>query len=179
MNCPHGPWHHQFSEVALMETKPLKNSQADSQSRANFIVTPFYNYAMPLIRYANGDLVELAEAPCPCGRTLPRIERIWGRERNMFTFSDGSQVRPDMSRNDYEPFLSAKQFQIIQHTATQIEVFYVADNAEQFVDLHGLTQLMQKILHHDIQVKVTQVEQISRSASGKYETWKNNISQQV
>lgn len=179
VNCPHGPWHHQFSEVALMETKPLKNSQTDSQSRANFIVTPFYNYAMPLIRYANGDLVELAENPCPCGRTLPRIERIWGRERNMFTFSDGSQVRPDMSRNDYEPFLSAKQFQVIQHTLTQIEVFYVVDNAEQPVDLHGLTQFMQKILHHDIQVKITQVEQISRNASGKYETWKNNVSQQV
>lgn len=179
VNCTHGPWHHQFSEVALMETESIGSQQSDDQTRASLIITPFYNYAMPLIRYINGDLVELSETPCPCGRTLPRIDRILGRERNMFTFSDGSSVRPDMSRNDYEPFLSAKQFQVIQHTATQIEVFYVADKAEQFVDLHGLTQLMQKILHHDIRVKVTQVEQISRSASGKYETWKNNISQQV
>lgn len=175
VNCPHGHWHHQFAEVALMEAMPLVSQPEDSQMRSDLILTPFYNYAMPFIRYKNGDLVELSKTPCPCGRTLPRIDRVLGRERNMFIFSDGSRVRPDMSRNDYEPFLSAKQFQVIQHTSTQIEIRYVVDKPEQSVDLQGLTQLMQKILHHDIQVKVTPENQITRSASGKFETWKSNV----
>lgn len=174
-SCSFGAWHHQFSEVALMETLPIDGQKTDSPKRGILVATPFYNYAMPMIRYKNGDLVEISDTPCPCGRTLPRIDRVLGRERNMFTFSDGNRVRPDMSRNDYEPFLSAKQFQVIQHTFTDIEVRYVADNKEKRVDLQGFTQLMRKTLHHDIQVKLTQVDQITRSQSGKFETWKTNI----
>lgn len=175
VNCPHGPWHHQFSEVALMETGPLESQAAETQTHNSLIITSFYNYAMPLIRYKNGDLVELSQTPCPCGRSLPRIDRILGRERNMFRFSDGTRIRPDMSRSDYEPYLSARQFQVVQHTLKQIEVRYVADKREQSVDLSGLTDLLRKVLHHDIEVDVTQVDQIERSASGKFETWKSSL----
>lgn len=172
-NCPAGPWHHQFSEVALMETEILQT--VSSEAHNSLVFTSFYNFAMPLIRYRNGDLVKRSQTLCPCGRSLPRIERILGRERNMFTFSDGSRKRPDMSREDYEPFLSAKQFQVVQHTPQQIEVRYVADNMEQPVNLPGFTDLLHKVLHHDIKVTITRVDQIERNLSGKFETWKSAI----
>lgn len=172
-NCPNGPWHHQFSEVALMETEPLERGPSNNHS--SLVVTSFYNFAMPLIRYRNGDLVQLSQMTCSCGRTLPRIEKILGRERNMFTFSDGSRKRPDMSREDYEPFLSAKQFQVIQHAPQQIEVRYVADNMTQPVDMPSFTNLLRRALHPDIEVTITQVDQIERDSSGKFETWKSVI----
>lgn len=175
VNCPLGRWHHQFSEAALMESMSTNGQQSNFQDTKSLIITSFYNYAMPMIRYRNGDLVILSDDPCPCGRLLPRIERVLGRERNMFTFSDGTCLRPDMTRSDYEPFLSAKQFQVIQHTVRRIEVRYVADNVEKTVDIQGLTRLMQNILHHSIELEVTQVDQITRSASGKFETWKSKV----
>lgn len=175
-NCGHGTWHHQFCEVALMETLSANNLHAHEIQQKPLIITPFYNYAMPLIRYQNGDLIELSDEPCPCGRSLPRIERILGRERNMFTFTDGSRIRPDMTRKEYEPFLPAKQFQVIQHTHTEIEVRYVADGSRQAADLSGLTKLMQGLLHQEISVKLTQVDEIARASSGKFETWKSEVS---
>lgn len=42
------------------------------------VFTPFVN-AYPLIRLATGDLSKLADAPCPCGRTAPRLTGILGR----------------------------------------------------------------------------------------------------
>lgn len=174
-NCGQGPWHHQFSEVTLMETLPEDSQYANSGKRSTLLITPFYNYAMPLIRYKNGDLVELSDKPCPCGRRLPRIERVLGRERNLFRFSDGSRIRPDMTRKDYAPFLSAKQFQVIQHTQTHIEMRYVADDLNQPIDILGLTRLLQNLLHHDINVKLTRMDEIPRASSGKFETWKSNV----
>lgn len=80
-----------------------------------------------------------------------------------------------MTRKDYEPFLSAKQFQIIQHTLTHIEMRYIADDLNQPIDILGLTILLQKLLHHDINVKLTRVDEIPRASSGKFETWKSHV----
>jgi phenylacetate-CoA ligase len=42
------------------------------------VFTPFAD-AYPLIRLATGDLSKLDDAPCPCGRTSPRLAGILGR----------------------------------------------------------------------------------------------------
>mgnify|MGYP000113622014 CR=1 FL=1 len=55
------------------------------------VVTPFYNLAMPLIRYDIGDYAE-AGAPCACGRTLPVLARIMGRSRNMLRLPGGGTM---------------------------------------------------------------------------------------
>ncbi|HUL29730.1 MAG TPA: AMP-binding protein [Thermodesulfobacteriota bacterium] len=43
------------------------------------IVATTFNKVYPLIRFGTGDLSTLTEAPCPCGRTSPRLVKILGR----------------------------------------------------------------------------------------------------
>ncbi len=43
------------------------------------IVATSFNKAYPLIRFGTGDLSLLSDAPCPCGRTSPRLVKILGR----------------------------------------------------------------------------------------------------
>ena len=43
------------------------------------IVATTFNKVYPLIRFGTGDLSLLSEAPCPCGRTSPRLIKILGR----------------------------------------------------------------------------------------------------
>lgn len=174
-SCPQSSCHHQFSEIALMETLSLDDNRIVEAGRSQLTVTPFYNYAMPLIRYKNGDLVDRSATPCACGRTLPTIDHILGRVRNMFTFSDGSQIRPNLMRTEYAPFLPAKQFQVIQHTPTRLEVRYVVDDPSRPVDPQGLTTLLQKMLHKDITVELTPLPELSRAPSGKFETWISHV----
>ena len=47
--------------------------------KAGEIVATTFNRAYPLIRFGTGDLSVLSEAPCPCGRTSPRLVKILGR----------------------------------------------------------------------------------------------------
>lgn len=173
--CSHGPWHHQYSEVCLMETIAPDVGRDISSGRGELVVTPFYNYAMPLIRYKNGDLLDRSSEPCPCGRTLPRIERILGRSRNMLTLSDGSRIWPNIMRSEYERYVSLKQFQMIQHTPTRLEMRYVAEDPSRPVDLAGLTLMIQKALHSDIIVDLTPLSELPRAPSGKFETWISHV----
>jgi phenylacetate-CoA ligase len=43
------------------------------------IVATTFNRIYPLIRFGTGDLSNLSEVPCPCGRTSPRLVKILGR----------------------------------------------------------------------------------------------------
>jgi len=48
------------------------------------VVTTLRKEAVPLIRYRTRDLTALKPGPCPCGRLLPRHDRILGRSDDMF-----------------------------------------------------------------------------------------------
>jgi phenylacetate-CoA ligase len=43
------------------------------------VVATTFNKTYPLIRFGTGDLSHLSVAPCPCGRTSPRLMKILGR----------------------------------------------------------------------------------------------------
>ena len=59
-------------------------------SRPGRHYAPLHNFAMPLIRYAIGDLAEVGAA-CPCGRTLPVLRRVLGRTRDMLVLPSGEK----------------------------------------------------------------------------------------
>lgn len=47
------------------------------------VITTLTKEAFPVIRYRTRDLSRMIPAPCPCGRTLHRIQRIMGRTDDM------------------------------------------------------------------------------------------------
>ena len=170
--CPAADRHHQFCEAALMEVLGLEKNQPLNEGHGRMVLTPFYNYAMPLIRYENQDQVEITQSPCPCGRTLPSIKRILGRERHIFTYIDGSRSWPFLLKHEYAPFLPSRQLQAIQKTKTDIEIRFVRDIADSTpINRNGLQTFLQKRLHPSIQLEIIEVGDIPRAASGKFEEW--------
>jgi len=51
--------------------------------RGEIVFTPLTKEALPLLRYRTRDLTRLIEEPCPCGRSLRRMERVTGRSDDM------------------------------------------------------------------------------------------------
>jgi phenylacetate-CoA ligase len=47
------------------------------------VITTLTKEAFPMIRYRTRDLTRIIQAPCPCGRTLRRMERVLGRTDDM------------------------------------------------------------------------------------------------
>jgi phenylacetate-CoA ligase len=157
------------AEGSLIEILRDDGSPAKPGETGRVIVTPLFNYAMPLIRYELGDFAEVGSAKPPCGRGLPALHRIQGRYRNMLRFRDGTVVWPYDAAFDLEKFISLKQFQIVQTDFDHIEIKYVPDSLEHPVNLVALTNHVRAALRQHVDISVSQVERIERSTGGKYE----------
>src|SRR2546428_6525140 len=58
-----------YPEVLDADDRPVKPGD-----KGELVFTSLYRKAMPLLRYRTRDLVQLADRPCPCGRTLVAFE---------------------------------------------------------------------------------------------------------
>ncbi|MCD6519739.1 MAG: phenylacetate--CoA ligase [Anaerolineae bacterium] len=51
--------------------------------QGELVITTLTKKALPLLRYRTGDITRLDPAPCACGRTMMRMERVSGRTDDM------------------------------------------------------------------------------------------------
>ena len=82
---------HVMAEGLYLEIETPHGPAAPGEMGA-ILVTDLLNHAMPLIRYRIGDLARWADGACPCGRGLPRLERVAGRVTDFLVGCDGRLV---------------------------------------------------------------------------------------
>ena len=82
---------HVMAEGLYLEIETPNGPAAPGEMGA-VLVTDLLNGAMPLIRYRIGDMAAWADGPCPCGRGLPRLERVAGRVTDFLIGADGRLV---------------------------------------------------------------------------------------
>jgi phenylacetate-CoA ligase len=58
----------------------------------SIVVTDLTNRAMPLLRYQVGDVAAWSERACPCGRGLPLLARVEGREADYVVTPAGELI---------------------------------------------------------------------------------------
>ncbi len=82
---------HFYAEVVDPETlEPVAEGET-----GELVLTTLTKEAFPMIRFRTGDLTRLLPGPCPCGRTLVRMDRVLGRTDDMFIIK-GINVFPSM-----------------------------------------------------------------------------------
>lgn len=62
---------------------PVTGEVLEEGEMGEMVVTAISKEALPLIRYRTKDLTRLMTEPCPCGRTMARMEKISGRSDDM------------------------------------------------------------------------------------------------
>jgi phenylacetate-CoA ligase len=130
------------------------------------VVTPLYNFAMPLIRYETGDFVELA-ANGDCIRSSVAIRRIVGRERNMFILPDGRRVTPMIpARIALE--LGVREFKLVQTTREDVEINYVLREGASLLATEALQALIDAYLSPGLRAHPRPVAEIPRAPGGKF-----------
>jgi phenylacetate-CoA ligase len=165
--------YHISAERCLLEILRDDGFAAAPGEIGRAIVTPFYSYAMPLIRYELGDMAEAGAVNPSCGRGLPTVRRILGRYRNLFRFRDGTTVWPTPAH--FRNFIAGKQFQVVQTDFDHIEIRYVPESCDQPIDLPALTQRVRSTLRQPVDVTVRAVDAIPRSRNGKYEDFVSQV----
>ena len=132
------------------------------------VITPLFNTAMPLVRYETGDYaIERIGNRCP--RSNRAIERILGRERNLFTLSDGSKIVPGIPAVLlYE--LGARRFKLVQTAPGEVELRYIPREEHSEISREAAQAVVDKHLSPKLRAVPVRVTDLPRSASGKYLT---------
>ena len=114
--------------------------------RGRVVVTDLRNFATALLRYATGDYAEAGE-PCDCGRGLPTLGRIVGRERNLACLPDGRRYWPDLSPlQDTAARARLHQFQLLQLAPARARLRLWPTRALDASDRAVLTAQVQHVL---------------------------------
>lgn len=168
--CPAAPHYHIAMENVLVEVLRDDGTAAPPGEPGQVVLTGFYNYAMPFIRYAIGDVATLGAEPCPCGRTLPIITDVDGRTRNAFQFgdddSDRSYIWPRMILFDISSFVDCREFQLVQLDRRNIELRYVPASGRP-PDQAGLDAYIKRLLHPTANTVAVAVDAIPKGPGGK------------
>jgi phenylacetate-CoA ligase len=91
--CPAGSLHVN-PEYGVLEIADETTAIDRGTRRGLAVGTGLHCFAMPLIRYETGDVIEYETLPsrCGCGRGLPRILRIEGRWNDAIVTPDGRRI---------------------------------------------------------------------------------------
>jgi phenylacetate-CoA ligase len=82
--CEHKQGMHLWEDCFLMEViDPETGEPVPDGAVGELVLTTLRREAMPLLRYRTRDLTAVMAAPCACGRTHRRIQRIAGRADDM------------------------------------------------------------------------------------------------
>lgn len=158
--CEHGSYH-VVPEYSVVEF--VRNPAFDGFYE--IVGTALNNNAMPLIRYRVGDIAEVSNHACACGRNYPVIHGIVGRTDDSIVTPSGKIV----GRLDhiFKGVNNLMQAQIYQPQQDKIIVRIVPDSS--FSQKDG-DVVLQKLYHRvgdGIQFEIERVPDISRTSRGK------------
>lgn len=155
----HSGLHHDFERSVI---------EFDGDGR--MLTTDLWNYAMPLIRYENGDTGSWLNIVCGCGREMP-LFKVTGRIDDYIITPSGRIISPTVISG----FLREECFEdirVIQRSESEVEIIYsrvkghAIDNCEEKLgDLKALLK--------DMEVSISEVDYIQRPTSNKHKLVEN------
>jgi phenylacetate-CoA ligase len=135
----------------------------------SIVLTDLTNRAMPLIRYQVGDRGAVSARRCPCGRGLPLLERVEGREADYVVTPRGEMVSGiSLTENFALCVPGVAQFQIIQENVRNFRFRIVPSADFGSTSLQRLGELVRRRLGAGVNYTCEYLEQIPVEPSGKY-----------
>ncbi len=122
--CPHGAYH----VLPSMHVELEPQGPPDEQGRpCRVILTCLTNTAMPMIRYDIADLAVGGIGPCPCGRSLPFLKQILGRETDIVVTPAGRYLVCHHFNNVLRDVPGICQFQVLQESPAGLRLLLHVD----------------------------------------------------
>lgn len=137
-------------------------------NRGEVVISNLTNRATVLLNYKLGDVVTVGEGPCPCGRTLPTIERIDGRADDFIARPGGHKMHALVVLAPLHRVSSVIQVQLIQEDLQQFSLRVVCVGAVEWsLTRQELATTLHAILGGPLVLNIERLEAIPPEPSGK------------
>ena len=160
---------HINAEHVIVEFLKEDGSTASPGEEGSVVVTDLINFAMPLIRYRVEDMGVPSDRRCPCGRGLPLMERVVGRQADFLKRVDGSLVAGvSLVERTLTGIPGIEQMQLVQEELETVCVKVVMDRGFNDESETRLRHELQQVFGVGTTIKIEYVSSLDQTSSGKY-----------
>ncbi len=178
--CHNGNYHI-HSDFVYLEALDDDHNPVSLNTPGQLVVTKLYGGGTPIIRYTGiSDIITLTDTKCNCGVKTQIIKQIEGRTTDLLILPDGSTLSPltitgiPAKIMDENNTYKIKQFQIIQHTLSHIEILIVIDENEREIGI-PVHDLLEKLKHRfmdkigqNVKITVREAKDIQKNTRSDY-----------
>lgn len=130
------------------------------------LLTDLHAFGMPLIRYANGDVISLSDAPA-AGLPWPRLISVEGRQLDLIRTTDGRLLPGEFFPHLLKDIPGVERFQVVQKTLQKLILRIVAGKEFNDAARGLLMNALHSHLGSNLEVDLQLVSDIPLTASGK------------
>ncbi len=152
--CTKREGYHIDADLLILEVV-RGNERVSPGERGEIVVTNLLNYSMPLIRYRVGDIGVLDDKTCSCGRGLPLLKSIEGREADCFTLPGGQLITPRTIMTVIQGTPGVSRYQAVQESMNRVRIELMRRGNELEVSKDELVARCHNILGEDIEIEVS------------------------
>ncbi len=170
--------YHVNDDYGLLELENTRSPNGDDMIMGNAVGTSLYNMAMPLIRYDIGDDIEIFPSTkrCDCGRTLPLVKAIHGRNEDTIVTPDGRFIT---SISIIPDFIEGIRFiQFIQESKRKLSIRVIPNDQWHEGNDAKLKYYVSGLVGSEMQIEVLtsdSEDDIVSDSSGKRRTVVSNV----
>jgi len=134
----------------------------------HLVISNLTNRATVLLNYKLGDVVTLGRGPCPCGRTLPLIERIRGRSDDLVRLPGGTVSHALVVLEGLRAVSGVVQVQLLQEDVNRFVIRAVSSPAAgRSVASEALVVALRERVGPEVKAEVQWMEAIPSEPGGK------------
>jgi len=159
---------HLSMEHLLVEVVDDNGQPAQAGAEGNVVITDLFNYGMPFVRYMNGDRAIAGLDRCGCGRGLPVLRKVVGRQLDMLSTGDGRVVPGEFFPHLLKEFSAVRRFQVVQTSADDIRLRLVVSHKWSDADQSRLTREIQSVVGPLCRFAIDIVDDIPLTGAGKH-----------
>lgn len=165
--CPNKSMHITAEDI-VVEILDENNQPVGMGECGEIVITHLASKDYPFIRYKTGDVGALDTRQCECGRSLPVLKSIEGRDTDFIVKPDGTVMHGLALIYILREVNGIKQFKITQESINHFYIEIIPDS--DFLDDSRLVILngFRNRLGNDITVNIELVEEIGAERSGKF-----------
>lgn len=166
---------HLSMENLLVEIVNDDGSPTPHGEEGNVVITDLYNYGMPFIRYVNGDRAVAGFELCPCGRGLPLLKKVVGRQLDTLGTPDGRKIPGEFFPHLIKDFPAVRRFQVVQEKLEQITLKLVVDGGLTLAERERLLGAVRTCTGTQVDVCLQLVDDIPLTNAGKLKVVVNAV----
>ena len=167
--CPSGHGLHVHAENVIIEVLDENFQPCEPGRSGNVYITTLHNFRSPLVRYALGDIVTLGKTQCPCGRGLPHLTHVQGKNSPMFYLSDGRRKNSTRLAYLVRKVGGHWQHQVVQKAVDHVVIRLAPDSTWTAEHAETLRRQVREYFEGPLRIDMEMYETIPSPASGKFQ----------